>query len=119
MKNIIKVLCGCFAVVIIFTIFIVPVTMAFTSSPSYTCGFETNADYNNYKSRARIRVTDFTDNWVYYSAYSVSNMGDRSSVEGYMMNATGTYYGDWVATDCTYYPLVTSYGGTAYYDSPF
>ena len=49
MKNIIKVLCGCFAVVIIFTIFIVPVTMAFTSSPSYTCGFETNADYNNYK----------------------------------------------------------------------
>lgn len=119
MKNRIKILGGCLAVVIIITVILVPVVMAFTNALNYYAGFETNANYNDYKTRAWIRVTGGNGNWIFYYAESTSNMGYLSTVTGYTTAESGSFYGNWVSTDCTDYPLVTGYSGIAYYKSPF
>lgn len=46
-------------------------------------------------------------------------MGYLSTVTGYTTAESGSFYGNWVSTDCTDYPLVTGYSGIAYYKSPF
>ena len=117
MKNVFKTVSAMVAVLVILSLFLIPITSALSSLNS-TTGWETNNKPAVFKIRVTFSYSGGDGSWVRYYASAESNVGYCSEVSGFTTASSIYVSGGWVYADYTNTPYVFDYSGYALYDEP-